>query len=234
MLAWIVANKEWLFGGIGVAVPLAIVGWWLQQRSSSASQSHPERKTGHAAAVIHGEKTAGKDEKKKERANNTIGGMPKQEWAFWTTRAPERIAFSYRMETVRWAIVVLLLLSGGTFALATFGLVPEGAKSFLTAGVKFSISGILLAALTGFLLSFGKSLVDVLGVALLLIGLIVLWWTEQVHLVWDTQQKDFVSLPWLLVAPIILGGTFTLLSRERFIAAIALWIFFILSLAPNF
>lgn len=139
MLAWIVANKEWLFGGIGVAVPLAIVGWWLQQRSSSASQSHPERKTGHAAAVIHGEKTAGKDEKKKERANNTIGGMPKQEWAFWTTRAPERIAFSYRMETVRWAIVVLLLLSGGTFALATFGLVPEGAKSFLTAGVKFSI-----------------------------------------------------------------------------------------------
>ncbi|TAN04759.1 MAG: hypothetical protein EPN36_06815 [Rhodanobacteraceae bacterium] len=24
---WIIANKEWLFGGVAVAVPLAIVGW---------------------------------------------------------------------------------------------------------------------------------------------------------------------------------------------------------------
>jgi SPFH domain / Band 7 family len=39
MFAWIVANKEWFLSGIGVTVPLVIVGWWLQQRSSSASQS---------------------------------------------------------------------------------------------------------------------------------------------------------------------------------------------------
>jgi hypothetical protein len=39
MLSWLVSNKDWLLSGIGIAVPLAILGWWLQRRTSSASQS---------------------------------------------------------------------------------------------------------------------------------------------------------------------------------------------------
>ena len=32
---WIWANKEWLFGGIGIAIPIAIIGWWLQSRTGN-------------------------------------------------------------------------------------------------------------------------------------------------------------------------------------------------------
>lgn len=32
MLDWIVANKEWLFEGVGVAVPLAVIGWLCSKR----------------------------------------------------------------------------------------------------------------------------------------------------------------------------------------------------------
>ncbi len=27
MLAWIMENKEWLFSGVAIAVPLAVIGW---------------------------------------------------------------------------------------------------------------------------------------------------------------------------------------------------------------
>lgn len=27
ILGWIIANKEWFFGGAGIAIPLAILGW---------------------------------------------------------------------------------------------------------------------------------------------------------------------------------------------------------------
>jgi len=27
MITWLVANKEWLFSGLAVAVPIAIIGW---------------------------------------------------------------------------------------------------------------------------------------------------------------------------------------------------------------
>ena len=35
---WIIANKEWLFSGLLVAVPIAIIGWILSRRRSTLSQ----------------------------------------------------------------------------------------------------------------------------------------------------------------------------------------------------
>ena len=34
LVHWIVSNKEWLLSGIGIAVPLALLGWWLQSKST--------------------------------------------------------------------------------------------------------------------------------------------------------------------------------------------------------
>jgi hypothetical protein len=36
MLYWILTNKEWFLSGIGIAIPLAILGWWFQRRTSAA------------------------------------------------------------------------------------------------------------------------------------------------------------------------------------------------------
>jgi hypothetical protein len=35
---WIIANKEWLFGGVLIAVPIAIVGWIFAKRHLQRSQ----------------------------------------------------------------------------------------------------------------------------------------------------------------------------------------------------
>lgn len=32
MLDWILKNKEWLFSGVAVSVPLAIIGWLCSKR----------------------------------------------------------------------------------------------------------------------------------------------------------------------------------------------------------
>lgn len=37
MFDWIMENKEWLFSGVGVAVPLAIIGWLCSKRSGRKS-----------------------------------------------------------------------------------------------------------------------------------------------------------------------------------------------------
>lgn len=34
MLEWLLDNKEWLFSGIAIAIPIALVGWWLSTRSN--------------------------------------------------------------------------------------------------------------------------------------------------------------------------------------------------------
>jgi hypothetical protein len=39
MLEWIIANKDWLFSGVAVAVPLAIIGWWWSSRKSKAGKT---------------------------------------------------------------------------------------------------------------------------------------------------------------------------------------------------
>ena len=46
MIEWIIENKTWLFSGIAVAIPIAIIGWFLYrsrnktvQKQKSGSQS---------------------------------------------------------------------------------------------------------------------------------------------------------------------------------------------------
>lgn len=38
MVDWIIQNKVWLFSGIAVAVPIALIGWLASKRSSSTVQ----------------------------------------------------------------------------------------------------------------------------------------------------------------------------------------------------
>jgi len=35
---WVVQNREWLFSGLAVALPLAILGWWFSKRPNAMSQ----------------------------------------------------------------------------------------------------------------------------------------------------------------------------------------------------
>jgi len=35
---WIIANKQWLFSGLLVAVPRAIIGWFFSKRRSTLTQ----------------------------------------------------------------------------------------------------------------------------------------------------------------------------------------------------
>lgn len=44
-MEWIIANKEWLFSGVAIAIPLAIVGFVFSGRSSKQSQKGGRRST---------------------------------------------------------------------------------------------------------------------------------------------------------------------------------------------
>jgi hypothetical protein len=45
VIDWILANKEWLFGGIAVAVPLAIAGWIANKRKHDQTQTSGQNST---------------------------------------------------------------------------------------------------------------------------------------------------------------------------------------------
>ena len=49
MIEWLIANKAWLFSGILVALPLAIIGWLFMRRSIVQKQ-----KAGHSSVNIQG------------------------------------------------------------------------------------------------------------------------------------------------------------------------------------
>jgi cell division protein YceG involved in septum cleavage len=38
MVDWIISNKEWLLSGVAVAVPVAIVTWFLIRKSTNSKQ----------------------------------------------------------------------------------------------------------------------------------------------------------------------------------------------------
>lgn len=44
-MEWLIANKEWLFSGIAIAIPLAIVGWFFSSRGNKQVQSGGDRST---------------------------------------------------------------------------------------------------------------------------------------------------------------------------------------------
>jgi hypothetical protein len=44
-MEWIVENKEWLFSGVAIAIPLAIIGWLSSDRGSKQIQNGGDRST---------------------------------------------------------------------------------------------------------------------------------------------------------------------------------------------
>jgi len=54
-MEWLSANAEWVFGGFGVAIPLAIIGLLFSKQSKSKSQA---QKGGHHSINIQAGKGA--------------------------------------------------------------------------------------------------------------------------------------------------------------------------------
>ena len=44
-MEWIIQNKEWLFSGIAIAIPLAIIGWFFSSRGTKQVQKSGNNST---------------------------------------------------------------------------------------------------------------------------------------------------------------------------------------------
>ncbi|EMO0969809.1 hypothetical protein [Vibrio cholerae] len=44
-MEWIIENKDWLFSGIAIAIPLAVVGWFFSSKSSKQVQKGGDNST---------------------------------------------------------------------------------------------------------------------------------------------------------------------------------------------
>lgn len=44
MIDWILENKEWLFSGVAIATPIAIITWLFTRKSKSVRQSQKSGK----------------------------------------------------------------------------------------------------------------------------------------------------------------------------------------------
>lgn len=42
---WIILNREWLFGGIAIAIPLAIIGWFFSNNGNKQVQKGGDNST---------------------------------------------------------------------------------------------------------------------------------------------------------------------------------------------
>lgn len=42
---WILENKEWLFSGVAVAIPLAIIGWIISRKIKTQKQKSGNKST---------------------------------------------------------------------------------------------------------------------------------------------------------------------------------------------
>ena len=51
MVDWIIENKEWLFSGVAVAVPLAIIGWTFSKRSKGESNIGSSNRAGRDQSI---------------------------------------------------------------------------------------------------------------------------------------------------------------------------------------
>lgn len=45
MVEWIIENKEWLFSGIAIAIPLAIFSWFITSSKSKQVQKSGDNST---------------------------------------------------------------------------------------------------------------------------------------------------------------------------------------------
>jgi hypothetical protein len=44
-MEWIIQNKEWLFSGIAIAIPLALIGWFFSSRVNKQVQKSGDNST---------------------------------------------------------------------------------------------------------------------------------------------------------------------------------------------
>lgn len=44
-MEWIIENKNWLFSGIAIAIPLALIGWFVTSRGNKQSQKGGKNST---------------------------------------------------------------------------------------------------------------------------------------------------------------------------------------------
>ncbi|ELC9718925.1 hypothetical protein [Vibrio vulnificus] len=44
-MEWIIENKDWLFSGIAIAIPLAVVGWFFASNSTKQVQKGGDNST---------------------------------------------------------------------------------------------------------------------------------------------------------------------------------------------
>ncbi len=44
-MEWIIENKDWLFSGIAIAIPLAIIGWLIHKNKSKQIQKSGNNST---------------------------------------------------------------------------------------------------------------------------------------------------------------------------------------------
>ena len=44
-MEWITENKDWLFSGVAIALPLAIVGWFMSSRKNKQVQKGGDNST---------------------------------------------------------------------------------------------------------------------------------------------------------------------------------------------
>jgi len=44
-MEWIAENQDWLFSGIAVAIPLAIIGWFISSRKNKQIQKGGDNST---------------------------------------------------------------------------------------------------------------------------------------------------------------------------------------------
>lgn len=44
-MEWILENKEWLFSGVAIAIPLAIIGWLTSSRRNKQTQKSGDNST---------------------------------------------------------------------------------------------------------------------------------------------------------------------------------------------
>jgi len=53
MFDWIIENKEWLFSGVAVAVPLAIIGWLYSKRGKRESNIDSNNRAGRDQTITN-------------------------------------------------------------------------------------------------------------------------------------------------------------------------------------
>ena len=44
-MEWIVQNKDWLFSGVAIAIPLAVIGWFFSSRGNKQAQKSGDNST---------------------------------------------------------------------------------------------------------------------------------------------------------------------------------------------